>query len=103
VDVVIPESIHGLEPMHAVYLRHTCLPVVKAALEKGERRMVSWFSEVRVRVIPLEEVALFDPESRIFMNVNTPAEFLAAEALAHNTEGANPNSGSELKASDFIP
>ncbi|RPJ50548.1 MAG: molybdenum cofactor guanylyltransferase [Chloroflexi bacterium] len=82
VDVVIPRSTLGLEPLHAVYRRETCLPVVGAALESGERRMVGWLSAVRVRVMEPDEMAVYDPDHRSFVNVNTPEEFHHAEALA---------------------
>ena len=32
-DVVIPTTPEGLEPLHAVYRRETCLPVIQAALQ----------------------------------------------------------------------
>jgi molybdopterin-guanine dinucleotide biosynthesis protein A len=80
--VVVPRSPQGLEPMHMVYQRETCLPAVRAAIEAGERRMISWFSAVRVREMSPEEIALFDPHFRSFINVNSPEEFKEAEALA---------------------
>lgn len=82
VDVVIPRSAMGLEPLHAVYRRETCLPAVLAAIESGERKMVGWFSAVRVRVMEPDEVAVYDPGHRSFMNVNTSEEFRQAEELA---------------------
>lgn len=86
VDVVIPRSLEGLEPLHAVYRREVCLPVVKAALRDGERKMISWFPKVRVREMTPEEVAVIDPAFHSFFNVNDPAEFQAAEALARSIE-----------------
>lgn len=86
VDVVIPRSPMGLEPLHAIYQRETCLPAAKAALEAGERRLVAWFPAVRVREMPPEEIALVDPDFRSFINVNQPMEFQQAEALALQTE-----------------
>jgi molybdopterin-guanine dinucleotide biosynthesis protein A len=81
-DVVIPRSSLGLEPLHAVYRREICLPAVRMALEKGERRMVGWFSAVKVRVMEPAEIAVYDPDQRSFINVNTPDEFRQAEELA---------------------
>ena len=85
-DVVIPRSPSGLEPLHAVYRRETCLPAVHAALEAGERRVIGWFSLVRVRVLEAAEVAVFDPQFHAFINVNNPEEFRQAEALARHLE-----------------
>jgi molybdopterin-guanine dinucleotide biosynthesis protein A len=81
-DVVVPRSPQGLEPMHMLYQREACLPAVRAAIEAGERRMISWFSAVRVREMSPDEVALIDPQFHSFINVNSPEEFQRAEALA---------------------
>lgn len=86
VDVVIPRTEEGPEPLHASYRRETCLPAVRAALEAGERKMIAWFSAVRVREMPVEEIALYDPQLRSFINVNRPEDYQAAEALARRLE-----------------
>ena len=86
VDVVIPRSPAGLEPQHAVYRRHTCLPAVERALAAGKQRMISWFDEVAVRELTFEEIRAVDPEGTAFINVNTPEEFQKAEALAERVE-----------------
>ncbi len=87
VDVVIPRTEAGLEPLHATYRRETCLPAVSAALEAGKRRMISWFPAVRVREMPLEELERYDPHQRVFININQPEDYQAAEALARQIEG----------------
>jgi molybdopterin-guanine dinucleotide biosynthesis protein A len=81
-DVVIPKSTSGVEPLHAVYRRLTCLPFVKAAIDSNRLKIIDWFSSVRVRELSLDEVAGVDPSPLIFQNVNTPEEFLEAELLA---------------------
>lgn len=80
-DVVIPRSPEGLEPLHAVYRRSTCLPAIEAAIQADQRRLTSWFGAVKVREMNLEEVALVDPRFHSFINVNTPEEFQQAELL----------------------
>jgi molybdopterin-guanine dinucleotide biosynthesis protein A len=77
-DVVIPQSKNGLEPLHAVYRRDTCLPAVEAAINTGKRRVISWHSDVNVHMIDQEEVSKFDPNGITFWNVNTPDEFQRA-------------------------
>lgn len=81
-DVVIPTSKAGLEPLQAVYRRETCLPAVQAALQQGEWKLISFFPRLRVLALPLEQVRIFDPQERIFLNVNTPRELALAEKLA---------------------
>jgi len=85
-DVVIPSSSEGLEPLHAVYRRDTCLPVVRSALESGNLKMVGWLPEVSVRIVLPEEVAHFDPLGLAFWNLNNPVEFCQAEELARLEE-----------------
>ncbi len=81
-DAVVPRSQEGLEPLHAIYRREACLPAVRAALDSGERRMVGWFPAVKVRVMELPEVAVFDPDLRSFINLNRPEDFHQAEEQA---------------------
>jgi molybdopterin-guanine dinucleotide biosynthesis protein A len=81
-DVVIPRSTVGFEPLHAVYRRFTCLPVVRTAIDANQLKISGWFSSVRVREISPEEVAAADPSGLVFLNVNTPEELFQAERLA---------------------
>jgi len=81
-DVVIPDSGGGLEPMHAVYRRKTCLPAIESAIEADKWKLISWFPQVKVRVLQPEEVKAYDPSGLAFWNLNTPEEFTEAEARA---------------------
>jgi molybdopterin-guanine dinucleotide biosynthesis protein A len=81
-DVVIARTAEGYEPLHAVYRRGTCLPAIEAALGAGQRRVISWFGQVRVRELAPDECARYDPDGLAFWNVNTPSEFSAAEQRA---------------------
>lgn len=88
-DVVIPASASswvGLEPMHAVYRKDTCLPAIQRAIDADQRKLIIWFPEVKVRVMTEDEVRAVDPELRAFLNVNTPDELMDAEALARRTD-----------------
>lgn len=85
-DVVAPRLPHpatgelAWEPLHALYHR-ACLPALTARLAAGERRVQSFFPDVRVREIGAAEVARYDPEERSFFNVNTPEEWRQAKGL----------------------
>jgi molybdopterin-guanine dinucleotide biosynthesis protein A len=81
-DAAIPRSPSGLEPFHAVYNRDRCLPLVKASLEGGLRRVDSWFTQARIEYFPPEAVQRFDPRQVAFFNVNTPADLLRAGQIA---------------------
>jgi len=72
--VIIPESDHGLEPLHAIYSR-SCLPHMEAALLSGRRRIISFFPHVSVLRFEQSRMAAIDPEACSFSNINTPAEY----------------------------
>jgi molybdopterin-guanine dinucleotide biosynthesis protein A len=81
-DVVIPRTAGFLEPMHAVYRRETVLDAIRAALARGEQRMISYFGDVRVREVAEDEWHAWDPSGAAFFNVNTPEDLEQARRLA---------------------
>lgn len=81
-DVVIAKSKEGYEPLHAVYRRETCLPAIESAIEADQWKVISWFPQVKVRILTPEEVHQANPLGLAFWNVNTPEEFAKAEGLA---------------------
>ena len=84
VDVVIPKSEEGFEPLHAIYRRETCLPAIEAAIEADQWRVIAWFPQVKVRVLTPDEIRQYDPSGLAFWNVNTPEEFSKAETIAQS-------------------
>ena len=80
-DVVIPQSFNGLEPLHAVYRRDTCLPFVQEALFQNKQRLISWFDQVNIQIISPDEVATYDPDGTTFLNINTPEDLARAELI----------------------
>ena len=81
-DVVIPADAGYVEPMHAVYRRAPVLDAIRAALARGEQRMISYFSAVAVREVAEDEWRLHDAPGTAFFNVNTPADLERARLLA---------------------
>jgi molybdenum cofactor guanylyltransferase len=81
-DITIPLSKDGYEPLHAVYRRETCLPVVEWALKNAQWKLIGWFSKVNVRALSFEECRQVDPTGLAFTNINTPQELAEAEDLA---------------------
>ncbi len=80
-QVVMPR-LHGeAEPLRAVYA-HTCLPHIEAALQAGQRRLVSFLPAVQVRWVDTPDMLPFDPDLRSFLNLNTPADLETARRLA---------------------
>lgn len=78
-DVVVPVNKHGFEPFHAMYRRMGCLPAVRAALDRGEKRAQGFFADVNVCEFPQERVLEAEPMGGCFINANTPEELNALE------------------------
>ena len=77
-DAVIPGTQHGLEPLHAVYRRETCLPAVKAAIDAGKWKVISWHQDINLQILVPEEIKRLDPHGTAFENPNTPEDFKMA-------------------------
>jgi molybdopterin-guanine dinucleotide biosynthesis protein A len=84
-DVVVPvaEEDEYVRPFRAVYAK-TCLPAIEAALERGERKVISFFGQVDVHYVSPEQVHRFDPQERTFININTPQDLENALNLTKN-------------------
>ena len=82
VDAVVPSSYEGLEPLHSVYRRDVCLPIIKRTIDDGEWRLISWFSQINLRVLSSTEITSIVPTEKAFFNVNTPEDLKKAEKMA---------------------
>ena len=80
-DVVVPVNKHGYEPFHALYRRSGCLPAVRRALDRGDRRAQSLLedSEVHVEEFSHKRVLEAEPHGGCFINANTPDELKRIE------------------------
>ena len=80
-DVVVPVNQHGYEPFHAMYRRMGCLPAVRRALDRGEKRAQAFFDDEEVDVLefPQSRVLEAEPMGGCFVNANTPEELKALE------------------------
>lgn len=86
-DVVAPVVGGFAEPLHALYHRR-CLPFIEARLAQGERRVISFMPDVRVRYVDEAALRQVDPELRSFVNANTPEEWdTAVDLLAAEQSG----------------
>src|SRR5512139_2669651 len=72
-DAVVPQTGADFEPLHAVYRRECHGPIVQR-IERGERRVISFFADVRLRPVPEAEWRVLDPAGRSLVNLNTPAD-----------------------------
>jgi molybdopterin-guanine dinucleotide biosynthesis protein A len=81
-DVVIPAWDGLLEPLHAIYGK-TCLPAIARQVERGDRRIVGFFDQVRVLYLDKRTIERGDPLHLSFFNVNTPQDWDRAQELLH--------------------
>jgi len=79
-DLVVPRRGGEYEPLHAVYSKG-CLPALEAALQQGQRRMISFFPSLNLHTVEQEEIDRLDPEGLSFFNVNTPEDLQKAERI----------------------
>ena len=72
-DAVVPRIGREFETLHALYTK-ACLAPIERALGVGKMRVISFFDDVRVRVLDEDDLRAVDPDLRSFVNVNTPEE-----------------------------
>jgi molybdopterin-guanine dinucleotide biosynthesis protein A len=80
IDIVIPETSTGLEPLCAVYSKR-CQKLIEKQIEKQEFKIDKFFNKVRVKKISDQELRVKDPELTSFFNVNTPSSLERAKAI----------------------
>ena len=69
-DIVSPDAGDGLQPMHAVYDKK-CLPAIKSLLGQGKLKITDVYKSARTLTIRGDIIDTFDPEKKMFLNVNT--------------------------------
>lgn len=72
-DVVVPELSHGYQPLHAIYSRN-CLPSIKRLLLMDKLKITGFYRDIRVLAIGEEQIRPFNPDGRLFSNLNTPGD-----------------------------
>ena len=83
VDVAIPRTVDGHQPLCACY-RRTCASAIRHQIERGTLKVTDLLSEVSVREIGPADIEPFDPDRRLFFNVNTPDDY--AYCVRHMTD-----------------
>ncbi len=82
-DAIVPRLNGEAEPFRAIYSQ-ACLAPIRAALDAGKMRVISFFPDVRVRFVDEPEIDRFDPQHLSFFNVNTPEDLEQARRLKTN-------------------
>jgi molybdopterin-guanine dinucleotide biosynthesis protein A len=86
VDIVIPETSKGVEPLCAVYSKK-CLQLIERQLVKRELKIRKIFQKVRVKRVSETILRENDPDLVSFYNINTHDDLGRAEQIAkYSTE-----------------
>lgn len=80
IDIVIPQTSTGLEPLCAVYSKR-CQKPIENQIEKQEFKIDKFFNKVRVKKISDKELRAKDPDLTSFFNVNSPSSLERAKAI----------------------
>jgi molybdopterin-guanine dinucleotide biosynthesis protein A len=90
VDIAVPRTRRGLEPLCATYSR-AAAPLLRETLNGGQLSLHEFIATSRdeLRVIELGESDLspFDPHGRLFFNINSPADYTRALELQDGALG----------------
>jgi molybdopterin-guanine dinucleotide biosynthesis protein A len=80
-DAIVPVWKGEYEPLHAIYSKN-CLGAIRCSLASGKKRIISFYEDIKVKVVSEEEVMRFDPEGLTFFNINTLGDLERAKIIA---------------------
>lgn len=86
VDVAVPRDARGRHPLCASYARRVA-GHLKARIDSGMLRVGDALAGLEVREIGPDELASFDPDGRLLLNVNTPGDYERARRAVTDREG----------------
>lgn len=84
-DAVVPVVEGRPEPTHALYSR-VCIGPIKDRIDANDLKISSFFSDVRTKLVPEEDIRSLDPDFLSFFNVNTQEDLDTAVRLARKVE-----------------
>lgn len=90
IDIVMPRTHDGLQPLAAVYSARVA-DLVRQRIDRGLLKIADLAENARIEEIGPEELARYDPDGLMFVNVNTPHDYEHAKGLLESrrsSEGA---------------
>lgn len=78
-DAAMPRDARGLHPVCAAWARRAA-PRLRARIDCGQLRILDALDGLDVREMGADDVARFDPDGRLLLNVNTPDDYARATA-----------------------
>jgi len=79
-DVIIPVTKQGHQPLCAIYSKR-CIEPIEGQLKNEDSKILSFFSKIKVKEIPEEQLRRADPDLVSFLNINTLEDLLASEKM----------------------
>lgn len=73
-DITVPETAEGFQPLHAVYSK-SCLGTIQRLLMQDKLKVTGFYKGMKLKAVGTDAIRRFDPDGRIFLNVNTPEEY----------------------------
>ena len=80
IDIVIPETSAGLEPLCAAYSRR-CLEAAQHHLEQEKLKVIKAFRKSRIKTVSEKVLRKQDPDLLSFFNINTSDDLKRAEEM----------------------
>jgi molybdopterin-guanine dinucleotide biosynthesis protein A len=80
IDIVMPETSAGLEPLCAAYSKR-CLQPAQLHLEQEKLKIVKAFRKSRIKTISEKVLRKKDPDLLSFFNINSPDDLKRAEEM----------------------
>jgi molybdenum cofactor guanylyltransferase len=80
IEIILPHSAHGPEPLCACYRTAAAEPL-KNVFDRGVRKVTQALQQVRTEVLDESVWKRFDSAGHLFWNMNTPADFEEARRL----------------------
>ncbi len=72
-DIIVPELPEGFQALHAIYSRR-CLPSIKKMILDDKLKIAGLYKEMRMLKITEEKIKPYNPDGRLFLNINTPED-----------------------------
>jgi len=88
IDIVIPETSKGVEPLCSVYSKR-CFKPIEEQLEKKSLKIQRVFQKVRVKKISEDILRTIDPDLVSFSNINTPDDLARAKQATTKVSVSN--------------
>jgi len=80
IDIIMPETAAGFEPLCAIYSKR-CLKPAEVHLMANKVKIQWAFRSNRIKHIAENQLRQVDPELRSFLNINTPEDLARAEEI----------------------